>query len=230
MGTIVMGGPQNISMDGVVQDPDGQEGFELGGWFVEHGGADLEVWREVALAEAHGRRGLAARSSELRVLRDHAGCPGPMSWPTACAPSPSTWCPPHSPSRPGATPRSWPVTRRVGDRLKAELDGEIVIPASHQFGRTLMAHGLVDEVRFVVFPVALGAGERFFADGVTTPLRLVESRRIGEGLVSLTYRPVPTDDPRPRFRRRRPPGGHVTGPGGRPPRGGCRPAGAARLR
>ena len=41
MGKIVMSGPQNVSLDGVVQDPDGAEGFELGGWFVEHGGRDL---------------------------------------------------------------------------------------------------------------------------------------------------------------------------------------------
>ena len=41
MGKIVMSGPQNISLDGVVQDPDGEEGFELGGWFNEFGGKDL---------------------------------------------------------------------------------------------------------------------------------------------------------------------------------------------
>ena len=42
MGKIVMSGPQNVSLDGVVQDPDGKEGFGLGGWFVEFGGEDLE--------------------------------------------------------------------------------------------------------------------------------------------------------------------------------------------
>jgi hypothetical protein len=54
MGTIVLSGPQNASLDGVVQDPDGQEGFKLGGWFVEFGGNDLEAWNQVALAEALG--------------------------------------------------------------------------------------------------------------------------------------------------------------------------------
>jgi dihydrofolate reductase len=52
MGKIVVSGPQNVSLDGVVQDPDGQEGFSLGGWFVQFGGTDLEAWNKVALDEA----------------------------------------------------------------------------------------------------------------------------------------------------------------------------------
>src|ERR1700757_225019 len=52
MGRIVMSGPQNVSLDGVVQDPDGKEGFAVGGWFVEFGGQDLEEWNKIALAEA----------------------------------------------------------------------------------------------------------------------------------------------------------------------------------
>src|SRR5436305_1832193 len=54
MGKIVISGPQNVSLDGVVQDPDGKEGFSLGGWFVEFGGKDLEEWNKVALDEALG--------------------------------------------------------------------------------------------------------------------------------------------------------------------------------
>ena len=50
MGKIVISGPQNVSLDGVVQDPDGAEGFRLGGWFVQFGGKDLEEWNKVALA------------------------------------------------------------------------------------------------------------------------------------------------------------------------------------
>ena len=51
MAKIVISGPQNVSLDGVVQDPDGKEGFSLGGWFVQFGGKDLEEWNKVALAE-----------------------------------------------------------------------------------------------------------------------------------------------------------------------------------
>jgi len=52
MGKIVISGPQNVSLDGVVQDPDGKEGFRLGGWLVQFRGKDLEEWKRVALDEA----------------------------------------------------------------------------------------------------------------------------------------------------------------------------------
>ena len=52
MGKIVLGGPQNVSLDGVVQDPDGEEGFRLGGWFTEFGGKDLAACAELETAEA----------------------------------------------------------------------------------------------------------------------------------------------------------------------------------
>ena len=54
MGTIVLSGPQNSSLDGVVQDPDGAEGFPVGGWFVESGGEDLVAWNALALEDALG--------------------------------------------------------------------------------------------------------------------------------------------------------------------------------
>src|SRR5271169_1398426 len=50
MGKIVIS--TNVSLDGVVQDPDGQEGFSVGGWFGEFGGKDLEEWGKISLDEA----------------------------------------------------------------------------------------------------------------------------------------------------------------------------------
>jgi dihydrofolate reductase len=73
-------------------------------------------------------------------------------------------------------------------RLKQELDGEIVVPASYQLGRTLIEHDLVDELRLVVFPVVLGAGERLFGEtGNLKPMRLVDVQTVGVGLVFVTY-------------------------------------------
>ena len=73
-------------------------------------------------------------------------------------------------------------------KLKRTLDGEIIVPASYQLGRTLIEHGLVDELRLVVFPVVLGAGERLFGEtGETKRMRLVSSQTIGDDLTYLTY-------------------------------------------
>jgi len=74
-------------------------------------------------------------------------------------------------------------------KLKEQMDGEIVVPASYRLGRTLLQHDLVDEMRLVVFPVVLGAGERLFDEtGGLKPMRLAQTRTIGTGLVHLTYR------------------------------------------
>ena len=73
-------------------------------------------------------------------------------------------------------------------RLKRELDGDIVVYASYQLGRALIDHDLVDELRLFVFPVVLGDGQRLFGETKDKkPIRLVDSRTIGDGLAFLTY-------------------------------------------
>ena len=79
-------------------------------------------------------------------------------------------------------------------RLKQELDGDIVVYASYQLGRTLLEHDLVDELRLFVFPVVVGAGERLFGEtGGEKPFRLAGSRTVGDGLVYVTYEIVSGD-------------------------------------
>jgi dihydrofolate reductase len=76
-------------------------------------------------------------------------------------------------------------------KLKQELEGEIVVYASYQLGRTLIDHDLVDELRLVVFPVVLGAGERLFGEtSDKKSLRLLHTGTVGDGLASLTYEVV----------------------------------------
>jgi dihydrofolate reductase len=188
MGKLVLSGPQNVSLDGVVQDPTGDEGFKLGGWFVESGGQDLQEWNKVALDDALGAEAwLVGRSSyeyfgvrwrpRTDELADRLN-----SMPKYVVSSTL-----QEPDWNNSRILKGDVVTEVS-RLKQELDGEIVVPASYQLGRTLIEHDLVDEVRLVVFPVVLGAGERLF--GETTgkkPLRLVDTKTIGESLVFLRY-------------------------------------------
>jgi dihydrofolate reductase len=89
-----------------------------------------------------------------------------------------------------ATVLSGDVVNEIS-QLKREIDGDILVYASYQLVRTLIDHDLVDEFRLVVFPVVLGAGKRLFGETTDkTPLRLLGTQTIGEGLPLLTYEVV----------------------------------------
>jgi dihydrofolate reductase len=189
MGKIVISGPQNVSLDGVVQDPDGKEGFGRGGWFVQSGGKDLEEWSKVALDEALSAEAwlLGRRSYEYFGVRWRPRS-GELADRLNSMPKYVVSSTLQEPDWNNSTVLTGDVVTEVS-KLKQELDGEIVVPASHQLGRTLIEHDLVDEVRMVVFPVVLGAGERLFGETIgKKPMRLVDIKTIGDGLVFLTYK------------------------------------------
>src|SRR5437773_10372811 len=76
-------------------------------------------------------------------------------------------------------------------KLKQELNGEIVLAASFQLLHTLMEHDLVDELRLMIYPVVLGAGERLFGESTEKkPMRLVSTRTVDD-LALLIYELVP---------------------------------------
>src|SRR5262249_10417092 len=191
MGKIVMSGPQNVSLDGVVQDPDGKEDFRLGGWFVEFGGKDLEDWNKVALDEALPAEAwlLGRRSYEFFGVRWRPRT-GELADRLNSMPKDVVSSTLNEPNWNNTTVvKGDPVTEV--SKLKEELDGEIVVPASYQLGRTLIEHDLVDELRLVVFPVVLGAGERLFGEtNDKKPVRLLDARTVGDGLAYLTYEMV----------------------------------------
>ncbi len=162
MGKIVV--TTNVSLDGVVQDPDGQEGFRLGGWFGQFGGKDLEGWTKVETDEALQAEAmlLGRKSDEWFATRwlDRTG-----EWADRLNSLPkyvvsSTL---NEPKWSNSTVLKGDVVKEVS-KLKQEIDGEILIYASYQLVRTLIEHGLVDEFRLVIFPVVLGAGERLFGE------------------------------------------------------------------
>ena len=189
MGKIVLS--TNMSLDGVIQDPDGEEGFSRGGWFGQNGGKDLEEWGKVEQAEAVDTAALLlGRRSDEWFGKRWASRPGEWA-------SRLNSLPKYVVSSTLQYPRWTNVTVLTGNvvdevrGLKQDVDGDIVVYASYQLGRTLLEHDLVDELRLFVFPVVIGDGERLFGetDGAQ-PFRLAGSRTVGEGLVFLTYEVV----------------------------------------
>jgi dihydrofolate reductase len=195
MGRIVIS--TNATLDGVVQDPDGQEGLARGGWFHQFaGGRDLEDWTSNETAEALaaealllGRRSYDWFASRLPSMAERVS----RAWADRMSALPK-----YVVSSTLDHPR-WHNTTvlerdAVGEvsALKRKLDGDILVYGSQQLVRMLMAHDLADELRLVVFPVVLGAGLRLFdGRGDSKPLRRVGTRRIGEGLVWLSYEFAP---------------------------------------
>jgi dihydrofolate reductase len=184
MGTILVS--ENVSLDGVIQDPAGDEGFRVGGWvgLIK----DSPQLNKLALDEALGAEALllGRRSYEWFAGR----------WPSRNGELADRLnsLPKYVVSSTLEAPAWNNSTVLKGDpvaeasKLKQELSGVILVPASFRLLRTLMEHDLIDGLRLKIFPVVLGAGERLF--GETTdkkPMRLVDTQTLGEGVAILTY-------------------------------------------
>jgi dihydrofolate reductase len=186
MGKIVIS--TNVSLDGVVQDPDGKEGFRLGGWFGQFGGKDLQEWAKISLEEAlHAEAMLLGRRSDEWFGSRWNSRSGEWADRLNSLPKYVVSSTLADPVWNNSTVLKGDVVDGVS-KLKQELDGEIVVYASYQLGRTLIEHDLIDELRLTVFPVVLGAGERLFGETrEQQPMRLMDTKTVGDGLASLTY-------------------------------------------
>ena len=186
MGKIILS--TNATLDGVVQDPDGLEGFSHGGWFGQFGGKDLEQWAKISLDEALGAQALllGRRSDEWFAARWAARegewadrLNGLPKYVVSATLDEVRWG--------NGTVLKGDVVSEVS-ALKQRLDGEILVYASYQLGRTLLEHDLVDELRLTAFPVALGTGERLFGEtSDKKAMRLLSTRIVGVGLVLYIY-------------------------------------------
>ena len=186
MGKIVIS--TNTTLDGVVQDPDGQEGFQLGGWFRQFGGKDLEPWTKDMTQEALGAAALllGRRSDEWFAerwpIRSGEFADRLNSLPKYVVSSTiehAHWT--------NATVVKGDVIKQISN-LKQRVEGDILVYASYHLVRTLLEHDLVDELRLFVFPVVLGAGARVF-DGVshTKRMSLRDTRAVGDDILFFAY-------------------------------------------
>jgi dihydrofolate reductase len=185
MGRIVV--TEFVSLDGVMEDPGGAEGYRHGGWtFKINRGEDGDRFKldETMESEALllGRvtyEGFAAAWPKVKNEFGDKFNSMPKYVVSSSLENP-TWT--------NTTVLRGGLVDEVS-KLRNELDGDIVVHGSARLAQGLLEHDLVDELRLMVYPVLLGSGKRFFAetDGKVA-LQLVSSRTVGDGVAVLIYR------------------------------------------
>jgi dihydrofolate reductase len=178
-----------VSIDGVVEDPGGIGDFKHGGWvFQINRGEEGDRYK---LEETLGTEALLLG----RVTYEEFAA----SWPSRGGEFADKFngLPKYVVSSTLEHPQWGETTVLQGDlvddvsKLKRELDGEIVVHGSPSLVRALLDHDLVDELRLMVFAIVLGAGDRLFGElSDKKPMRLVDTRAVGDGVAILTYEPV----------------------------------------
>ena len=187
MGRIVV--TEFVSLDGVMEDPGGSESFRHGGWsfaFSRGEEGDRFKLEETLSSEALllGRvtyEGFAAAwpSREGEFADKFNSIPKYVVSSTLREPE---WN--------NSTVLGGDVAEEVTE-LRRGLDGDIVVHGSAQLVQTLLERDLVDELRLMVFPVVLGSGKRLFGEtSDKKPLRLVDSKVVGDGVAILVSQPA----------------------------------------
>jgi dihydrofolate reductase len=190
MGKIALS--QSYSLDGVIQAPgapdeDRRGGFEHGGWAMDF---DFNYGEGVGLEQAQNCEALLLGRVTYEILQAY--------WPKAEGKLADRLneLPKYVVSS-TLTDLAWNATVLGDDwpeevaRLRKELDGEIVVYGSRRLSQALIGMGLVDELRLMVYPLVLGSGARLFGETQDKiALRLVESRRLGGGVVNMIYAPA----------------------------------------
>jgi dihydrofolate reductase len=187
MGKIVIS--ENVSLDGVIQDPTGAEGFRFAGWFDRMGGKDREAWAKVEFEEALGTEALllGRRTYEWFVARGWASRSGEWADRLRSLPKYVVSSTLDDLDWNNSTVLKGAVVNEVS-KLKQKVNGDIVVYGSGRLVHTLLEHDLADEVRLMICPFVLGDGERLFGEtSDQKPMRLVDTKTIGDGLAFLTY-------------------------------------------
>jgi dihydrofolate reductase len=190
MGKLVIS--ENATIDGVIQDPTGTEGFRLAGWFDLLGASDREAWAKAEFEEALAAEALllGRRTYEWLIAQGWTSRTG--GWADRLRELPKYVVS----STLGQL--GWSNTILLdGDlvsaveKLKQEVTGDIVVNGSGQLAHALIEHDLADEFRLMICPVALGAGTRLFGHASGRKrMRLAGTATVGDSLVRLTYQLV----------------------------------------
>jgi dihydrofolate reductase len=176
-----------LSLDGVMEDPGGAEGFEHGGWTRDSWDVAIGKFKydELFAADALllGRATYEGFAAAWPSQSDEAGFADRMnSLPKYVVTS-------------SLDELEWNNSHRLKgeiaeevSRLKDQAGKDIVVFGSAKLARSLMKLELIDEYRLLVYPVVLGNGKRLFDDGISATLSLVEAKGFESGVVGLTYR------------------------------------------
>jgi dihydrofolate reductase len=187
MGKIIVS--ENVSLDGVIQDPAGDEGFKRGGWvgLIK----DRKDANKLALEEALSTEALllGRRSYEWFAARWPSRT-GELADAINSLPKYVVSSTLKSPEWKNSTAIKGDVVNAVS-KLRQERNGNIVVWASFQLVHTLMENNLVDELRLKIYPVVLGAGKRLFGEtSDKEPMRLVSMQSVDGDVAVLTYERV----------------------------------------
>lgn len=186
MGKIIVSA--NVTLDGVVQDPTGDEGTGRGSWFTWISDQDREAWAKVEVEEALGAEVLLMGRRTYGYFLSRGWPSRPGEWADRLRSLPKYVVSSSAVEGWGETTvLSGDVATEVA-KLKEKVAGEIVVYGSGLLVHTLIEHDLADELRLMTYPFVVGAGARLFpaTDGVK-PTRLVANRTVGDALVLLTY-------------------------------------------
>jgi dihydrofolate reductase len=175
-----------VSLDGVMEDPGGAEDFKHGGWSFQISRGD--EGDKFKLDEAMSAEALLLGRVTYEGFAE--------AWPSREGEFADKFntMPKYVVSSTLAEPEWNNTTVLKGDvaeevaKLKQEQDGDIVVHGSARLVQTLIEHDLVDELRLMVYPVVLGSGRRLFGEtSDKKPMRLVESKVVGEGVTINVY-------------------------------------------
>jgi dihydrofolate reductase len=181
-----------MTLDGVVEDPGGAEGFDLGGWSFKYSGRSEEETTNA---------GDLLRASDALLLGRVTYQGFAKAWPSMAG---GDWYADKMNAMPkyvvsssldkaewnNSTIVTGDLTEEVA-KLKSQAGQNLLVFGSGELVNGLLQQHLLDELRLLVYPVVLGHGKRLFREGPPVGLNVAGAKAFSSGVVLLTYHPAP---------------------------------------